>query len=133
MKVLQIEISLFLFVPQVYRTLRDAVVLDWTISLADKDKMKTCAVTYLAKEANESTTIDPFMPRTRTFLLEHLLTGQVSSFLDASISNARGAVGGERKISRNFVKMSNDPNNFILKIFPQKFRVINSHQRKIEN
>ena len=62
-----------------YRTLRDAVVLDWTISLADKDKMKTCAVTYLAKEANESTTIDPFMPRTRTFLLEHLLTGQVSS------------------------------------------------------
>ena len=81
-----------------YRTLRDAVVLDWTISLADKDKMKTCAVTYLAKEANESTTIDPFMPRTRTFLLEHLLTGQVSSFLDASISNARGAVGGERKI-----------------------------------
>ena len=107
MKVVRIEISLFLFVPQVYRTLRDAVVLDWTISLADKDKMKTCAVTYLAKEANESTTIDPFMPRTRTFLLEHLLTGQVSSFLDASISNARGAVGGERKISRNFVKMSN--------------------------
>ena len=133
MKVVRIEISLFLFVLQVYRTLRDAVVLDWTISLADKDKMKTCAVTYLAKEANESTTIDPFMPRTRTFLLEHLLTGQVSSFLDASISNARGAVGGERKISRNFVKMSNDPNNFILKIFPQKFRVINSHQRKIEN
>ena len=118
-----------------YRTLRDAVVLDWTISLADKDKMKTCAVTYLAKEANESTTIDPFMPRTRTFLLEHLLTGQVSSFLDASISNARGAVGGgERKISRNFVKMFNVPNNFILlKIFPQKFREINSHQCKIEN
>jgi len=64
----------------VYRTLRDAVVLDWTISLADKDKMKTCAVTYLAKEANESTTIDPFMPRTRTFLLEHLLTGQMYQF-----------------------------------------------------
>ena len=133
MKVVRIENFFIFFVLQVYRTLRDAVVLDWTISLADKDKMKTCAVTYLAKEANESTTIDPFMPRTRTFLLEHLLTGQVSSFLDASISNARGAVGGERKISRNFVKMSNDPNNFILKIFPQKFRVINSHQRKIEN
>ena len=133
MKVVRIENFFIFFVLQVYRTLRDAVVLDWTISLADKDKMKTCAVTYLAKEANESTTIDPFMPRTRTFLLEHLLTGQVSTFLDASISNARGAVGGERKISRNFVKMSNDPNNFILKIFPQKFRVINSHQRKIEN
>ena len=133
MKVVRIEISLFLFVLQVYRTLRDAVVLDWTISLADKDKMKTCAVTYLAKEANESTTIDPFMPRTRTFLLEHLLTGQVSSFLDASISNARGAVGGERKISRNFVKMSNDPNDSILKLFPAKFREINSHQCKIEN
>ena len=68
--------SFVLFI-QVYRALMDAVVLDWTISLADKDKMKTCAVTYLAKEANESTTIDPFMPRTRTFLLEHLHTGQV--------------------------------------------------------
>ena len=117
MKVVRIENFFIFFDLQVYRTLRDAVVLDWTISLADKDKMKTCAVTYLAKEANESTTIDPFMPRTRTFLLEHLLTGQVSSFLDASISNARGAVGGERKISRNFVKMSNnDPNNFSAKV-----------------
>ena len=92
-----------------YRTLRDAVVLDWTISLADKDKMKTCAVTYLAKEANESTTIDPFMPRTRTFLLEHLLIGQVSSFLDASFKNVWGAVR-ERKLifHRFFVKTSND-------------------------
>ena len=132
MKVVRIENFFIFFDLQVYRTLRDAVVLDWTISLADKDKMKTCAVTYLAKEANESTTIDPFMPRTRTFLLEHLLTGQVSSFLDASISNARGAVGGERKISRNFVKISNVL-NLILKIYPQKFRETNSHQCKIEN
>ena len=100
MKVVRIEISLFHFVLQVYRTLRDAVVLDWTISLADKDKMKTCAVTYLAKEANESTTIDPFMPRTRTFLLEHLLTGQVSSFLDvldACINQQRSGSGWRRK------------------------------------
>jgi len=57
---------------QVYRALMDAVVLDWTISLADKDRMKTCVVTYLAQEAKESTTIDPFMPKTRTFLLENL-------------------------------------------------------------
>merc|ERR1719189_207657 len=57
---------------QVYRALMDAVVLDWTIFLADKDRMKTCVVTYLAQEAKESTTIDPFMPKTRTFLLENL-------------------------------------------------------------
>jgi len=57
---------------QVYRALMDAVVLDWTISLADKDRMKTCVVTYLAQEAKESTTIDPFMPKTRTFFLENL-------------------------------------------------------------
>merc|ERR1719189_2687554 len=61
---------------QVYRALMDAVVLDWTISLADKDRMKTCVVTYLAQEANESTTIDPFMPKTRTFLLENLRPNQ---------------------------------------------------------
>ena len=59
----------------------DAVVLDWTIYLADKDKMKTCAVTYLDKEANESTTIDPFMPKTRTFFLENLRPNHVSSKL----------------------------------------------------
>ena len=56
----------------------DAVVLDWTISLADKDRMKTCVVTYLAQEAKESTTIDPFMPKTRTFLLENLRPNHVS-------------------------------------------------------
>ena len=64
---------------QVYRALMDAVVLDWTISLADKDRMKTCVVTYLAQEAKESTTIDPFMPKTRTFLLENLRPNHVSS------------------------------------------------------
>ena len=58
----------------------DVVVLDWTISLADKDKMRACAVTYSAKEANETTTVDPFMPKTRTFLLEHLHPGQVSNY-----------------------------------------------------
>ena len=66
---------------QVYRALMDAVVLDWTISLADKDRMKTCVVTYLAQEAKESTTIDPFMPKTRTFLLENLRPNHVSSKL----------------------------------------------------
>ena len=59
----------------------DAVVLDWTISLADKDRMKTCVVTYLAQEAKESTTIDPFMPKTRTFFLENLRPNHVSSKL----------------------------------------------------
>ena len=59
----------------------DAVVLDWTISLADKDRMKTCVVSYLAQEAKESTTIDPFMPKTRTFLLENLRPNHVSSKL----------------------------------------------------
>ena len=66
---------------QVYRALMDAVVLDWTISLADKDRMKTCVVSYLAQEAKESTTIDPFMPKTRTFLLENLRPNHVSSKL----------------------------------------------------
>ena len=66
---------------QVYRALMDAVVLDWTISLADKDRMKTCVVTYLAQEAKESTTIDPFMPKTRTFFLENLRPNHVSSKL----------------------------------------------------
>ena len=63
---------------QVYRALMDAVVLDWTISLADKDRMKTCAVTYLSKEkAAKATTIQPFMPPTRTFVLENLTPNQV--------------------------------------------------------
>jgi hypothetical protein len=65
---------------QVYRTLMDAVVLDWTISLADKDRMKTCSVTYRAideVEEEEAKTIDPFMPKTRTFLLEQLQSNQV--------------------------------------------------------
>ena len=57
----------------------DAVVLDWTISLADKDRMKTCAVTYLSTENQEKAkTIDPFMPQTRTFLLQDLTPNQVS-------------------------------------------------------
>ena len=67
---------------QVYRALMDAVVLDWTISLADKDRMKTCAVTYLSKDQQQTsaspTTIQPFMPQTRTFLLENLTPNQVS-------------------------------------------------------
>ena len=63
---------------QVYRALMDAVVLDWTISLADKDRMKTCAVTYMSKEkAAKATTIQPFMPPTRTFVLENLTPNQV--------------------------------------------------------
>ena len=66
------------FFLQVYRALMDAVVLDWTISLADKDRMKTCAVTYLSKEkAAKATTIQPFMPPTRTFVLENLTPNQV--------------------------------------------------------
>ena len=64
---------------QVYRALMDAVVLDWTISLADKDRMKTCAVTYLSKDQKAAPTIiRPFMPQTRTFLLENLTPNQVS-------------------------------------------------------
>ena len=67
---------------QVYRALMDAVVLDWTISLADKDRMKTCAVTYLSKDQQQTsaspTTIQPFLPQTRTFLLENLTPNQVS-------------------------------------------------------
>ena len=63
----------------------DAVVLDWTISLADKDRMKTCVVTYLAQEAKESTTIDPFMPKTRTFLLENLRPNHVSSSMTSVV------------------------------------------------
>ena len=70
---------------QVYRALMDAVVLDWTISLADKDRMKTCVVTYLAQEAKESTTIDPFMPKTRTFLLENLRPNHVSSSMTSVV------------------------------------------------
>ena len=58
----------------------DAVVLDWTISLADKDRMKTCAVTYLSTEHPEkANTIDPFMPQSRTFLLQDLTPNQVST------------------------------------------------------
>merc|ERR1711953_1461470 len=66
---------------QVYRALMDAVVLDWTISLADKDRMKTCAVTYLSKDQNTAPTIiRPFMPQTRTFLLENLTPNQHYKF-----------------------------------------------------
>ena len=35
---------------QVYKRLRDAVVLDWHISLLDKDQMSTCDVAYMKSD-----------------------------------------------------------------------------------
>ena len=40
----------FNFYVQVYKRLRDAVVLDWHISLLDKDQMSTCEVAYMKSD-----------------------------------------------------------------------------------
>ena len=40
----------FNFYFQVYKRLRDAVVLDWHISLLDKDQMSTCEVAYMKSD-----------------------------------------------------------------------------------
>ena len=67
---------------QVYKTLSDGVILDWYISLTDKDRMSTCDVAYAKANvtaADEDDTegglmllISPFLPRQRTFLLRSL-------------------------------------------------------------
>ncbi len=55
----------------------DAVVLDLTISLADKDRMKTCTVNYASEDGQERKTINHFMPKSRTFLLDSLSPNKV--------------------------------------------------------
>lgn len=62
---------------QVYRTLSDAVILDWYISLNDKDRMSTCDVIYAPDDGGNNATSDslllsPFLPRQRTFVLRWL-------------------------------------------------------------
>ena len=60
-----------------YKTLSDSVILDWYISLYDKDRMSSCTVTYspefnaTAEVFDDSVVLD-FLPRRRTFLLQSL-------------------------------------------------------------
>ncbi len=59
---------------QVYKTLSDAVVFDWFISLNDKDRMSECDVAYAKVGRNESSAfgLSPFLPRHRSFVLPSL-------------------------------------------------------------
>ncbi len=64
-------------------------MLDWYISLNDKDRMATCDVAYSPtnenknsstfKDADDSDTVlllSPFLPRQRTFVLRSLESGE---------------------------------------------------------
>jgi hypothetical protein len=83
---------------QVYKSFSDAVVLDWFISLADKDRLSHCEVTYSKQLRNardvthsdDVIVISPFLPVSRTFVLKPLAAGQTYSFL----MNCRDAAGG---------------------------------------
>ena len=82
---------------QVYKTLSDSVILDWYISLYDKDRMSSCTVTYSPADAaaglnnatsealeegggGDSVVLD-FLPRRRTFLLQSLSPNTTYQFV----------------------------------------------------
>ena len=80
---------------QVYKTLSDSVILDWYISLYDKDRMSSCTVTYSPAAAaglnassealeegrgGDSVVLD-FLPRRRTFLLQSLSPNTTYQFV----------------------------------------------------
>ena len=67
---------------QVYKTLSDSVILDWYISLYDKDRMSSCTVTYSPTELNttDENVLD-FLPRRRTFLLQSLAPNTTYQFV----------------------------------------------------
>jgi hypothetical protein len=89
-----VNITLF----QVYKSFSDAVLLDWFISLTDKDRMSHCDVTYFklkgdsddvitakensddvitAKENSDDVmVVSSFMPTSRTFVLKPLEANQ---------------------------------------------------------
>ena len=58
----------------------DSVVLDWYISLTDKDSISTCDVAYYgsnpskgeAKTDDHKQMLSPFLPTSRTFLIKEL-------------------------------------------------------------
>jgi hypothetical protein len=73
----------------VYKTLSDSVILDWYISLYDKDQMASCTVTYSpvyggggndVNSTSSSSVVLPFLPRRRTFLLQSLSSNQTYRF-----------------------------------------------------
>ena len=72
---------------QVYKTLSDSVILDWYISLYDKDRMSSCTVTYSPAAASvggiNATTnkVLDFLPRRRTFLLQSLAPNTTYQFV----------------------------------------------------
>eukprot|EP00095_Tigriopus_kingsejongensis_P000005 maker-scaffold342_size201858-snap-gene-0.18 protein:Tk00005 transcript:maker-scaffold342_size201858-snap-gene-0.18-mRNA-1 annotation:"hydrogenase expression formation protein" len=57
---------------QVYKTLKDAAIFDWYISLNDKDQMRSCDVVYKSNVSNDSILLSPFLPKTRTFFIAEL-------------------------------------------------------------
>ncbi len=89
-----VNVTLF----QVYKSFSDAVLLDWFISLTDKDRMSHCDVTYFklkgdsddvipakensddvitAKENSDDVmVVSSFMPTSRTFVLKPLEANQ---------------------------------------------------------
>ena len=86
----------YLSLLQVYKTLSDSVILDWYISLYDKDRMSSCTVTYSPASAaaglnatsealeegggGDSVVLD-FLPRRRTFLLQSLSPNTTYQFV----------------------------------------------------
>ena len=69
-----------------YKTLSDSVILDWYISLYDKDRMSSCTVTYSPAAAsvggiNATNKVLDFLPRRRTFLLQSLAANTTYQFV----------------------------------------------------
>ena len=69
-----------------YKTLSDSVILDWYISLYDKDRMSSCTVTYSPAATsvggiNATNKVLDFLPRRRTFLLQSLSPNTTYQFV----------------------------------------------------
>ena len=80
------HLSILLSFLQVYKTLSDSVILDWYISLYDKDRMSSCTVTYSPVAVsvggiNATNEVLDFLPRRRTFLLQSLAPNTTYQFV----------------------------------------------------
>ena len=78
---------------KVYKRLSDAVVLDWYISLSDKDQMSTCDVAYVKSdyESNSKKAMTTQEERKQNFMGQLLSNKYASDILDTN-QKSRGAL-----------------------------------------
>ena len=104
---------------QVYKTLSDAVLLDWFISLNDKDTMSECDVAYTAVNATSSASsgaylLSPFLPRHRSFVLPTLEPDQTYQLLMSCVDRTDTRYSSEYitfTTGKQFVTVSSKGNN----------------------